>query len=343
MRYFVVVTAVVFDAGMHNGRYQTLVLENPFVLKIWSNVSFPAAAMELLRAGVAPHQLLLATGNAEQMLSRAEVVFGRPDPAFVQSSAALRWLHLDSAGYEKFDTAEQRAALRERGACLTTSSGVYDEPCAQHLVAMMLSLARQLPAAQQSQSSDRSWPMWELRARAFLLTEQTALLLGYGAIARRIVELLTPLRMKLVALRRAPSRQEQITIITEAELMTQLPLADHVINVLPANANTRGYVNAACFAAMKPGAIFYNIGRGTTVDQAALLAALQSGRLAAAYLDVTEPEPLPPEHPLWTLPNCHITPHTAGGFSGEQEALVKHFLANLRRFDQGETLLDRVI
>jgi phosphoglycerate dehydrogenase-like enzyme len=94
---------------------------------------------------------------------------------------------------------------------------------------------------------------------------------------------------------------------------------------------------------MRKGAIFYNIGRGNTVDQAALLTALQGGHLGAALLDVTEPEPLPPDHPLWSLPNCVITPHMAGGHSSEQERLVDHFLENLRRFERGEPLHDRVV
>ena len=94
---------------------------------------------------------------------------------------------------------------------------------------------------------------------------------------------------------------------------------------------------------MKPGAAFYNVGRGTTVDQDALLAALQSGHLAAAWLDVTDPEPLPPAHPLWTTPNCYITPHSAGGHRTEPARLLQHFLGNLRLFERGETLNDRVI
>ncbi|MEO6725182.1 MAG: NAD(P)-dependent oxidoreductase, partial [Blastocatellia bacterium] len=126
------------------------------------------------------------------------------------------------------------------------------------------------------------------------------------------------------------------------ELEKHLPLADHIINILPASAATRHFVNAELLAAMKPGALFYNIGRGSTVDQPALIAALESGKLAAAYLDVTEPEPLPPDHPLWTAPNCFITPHTAGGHIGERDRLVRHFLENLRRFTTGETLNDRV-
>jgi phosphoglycerate dehydrogenase-like enzyme len=94
---------------------------------------------------------------------------------------------------------------------------------------------------------------------------------------------------------------------------------------------------------MAAGARVYNIGRGTTVDQDALLAALSSGRVASAYLDVTDPEPLPPDHPLWTAPNCFITPHSAGGHAGEDERLVRHFLRNLAAFEQGEPLADRVM
>ena len=101
-------------------------------------------------------------------------------------------------------------------------------------------------------------------------------------------------------------------------------------------------MNARRLACFKTGSRFYNVGRGTTVDQTALLESLQSRRLNAAYLDVTDPEPLPPEHPLWTAPNCFITPHTAGGRHDQDEALVDHFLANLAAFQAGRPLADRV-
>jgi phosphoglycerate dehydrogenase-like enzyme len=102
-------------------------------------------------------------------------------------------------------------------------------------------------------------------------------------------------------------------------------------------------MNAQRLALIKRSAIFYNIGRGSTVDQDALLAALRENRIAAAYLDVTAREPLPPEHPLWTTSNCHITPHTAGGHQDEFERLMGHFLQNLTRFFNGQSILDRVI
>ena len=116
-----------------------------------------------------------------------------------------------------------------------------------------------------------------------------------------------------------------------------------MIDLLPANEETRRLFDRRRFSAMKPGAVFYNIGRGTTVDQDALAEALRAGRLRAAYLDVTDPEPLPPEHPLWKTPNCVITPHTAGGHADEWLRLVKHFLVNLRRYEAGHPLVDRVI
>jgi phosphoglycerate dehydrogenase-like enzyme len=117
-----------------------------------------------------------------------------------------------------------------------------------------------------------------------------------------------------------------------------------VVNILPDNPSTQGYVNARRLSCLPPGARFYNIGRGTTVDEPALLAALESGRLGAACLDVFVTEPLPPGSPLWTAPNCIITPHTAGGRHDQNEAIVKHFLANLAAFTAGGGgMTDRVV
>jgi phosphoglycerate dehydrogenase-like enzyme len=236
-----------------------------------------------------------------------------------------------------------RAALAARGAALTTSSGVYDEPCAEHALAMMLALARRLPQALDAQRTDRGWDGAGMRAASRLLVGERVVLLGFGAIARRLVELLAPFRMDVVAVRRRARGDEPVRVVAESELEAHLAAADHVVNVLPGGAGTARLVDARRVAAMKPGARFYNVGRGTTVDQDALVAALCSGQLGAAYLDVTDPEPLPPDHPLWAAPNCYITPHSAGGQVREMEALVEHFLANLRRFAAGAALLERVL
>jgi phosphoglycerate dehydrogenase-like enzyme len=115
------------------------------------------------------------------------------------------------------------------------------------------------------------------------------------------------------------------------------------MNILPGGTSTVSFMNAQRLSVIKPSAIFYNIGRGSTVDQDALLSALRGNRIAAAYLDVTAREPLPPEHPLWTTENCYITPHTAGGHHDEFERLMLHFLHNMRQYASGQQLLDRVI
>jgi phosphoglycerate dehydrogenase-like enzyme len=121
-----------------------------------------------------------------------------------------------------------------------------------------------------------------------------------------------------------------------------LPDADHIVNVLPASQATTGFIDAQKLAKMKPTTVLYNIGRGDTVDQGALIDALSHERLAAAYLDVTSPEPLPTDHPLWSAPNCYITPHTAGGHHDELDRLITHFLSNLQKFVAGTPLQDRV-
>ena len=305
-------------------------------MKIWTNASYPEDVTKIFRAGIADHQLI-------ENMSEAEIIFGRTDPTTAEYSPALKWIHVDAAGYEKFDTPEMRATLKNRGVILTNSSSVYNEPCAQHVLAMMMALARRLPDSLANQNAEREWLMWEIRAESYLLNGQTALLLSYGAIARRLCELLAPLKMNLIAVRRNPTGDEPIKTITETQLSEYLPTADHVINILPANPATANYVNTEKFATMKRGAIYYSIGRGTTTEQDALCAALQSGQLSYAYLDVTNPEPLPAEHELWTLPNCYITPHTAGGHIGEQARLINLFLENLQRLTANQEMLDRII
>jgi len=319
---------------------------------IWTNAHFDDAPRAMLLAGIQPHRLIfsaqlsasnLAKAAPDPAMQDAAIALGQPDPDFALQCPALRWIHLTTAGYARYDHATFRTAFAGRGSALTNSSLVYNEPCAEHLLAFMLANARQLPPSLDTQRTDRAWPTLQRRADCRLLLEQNVVFLGFGAIARRLAELLAPFRAKVTAVRRRPAGDEAVAVIGEDQLPGALASADHVVDTLPENPATRGYVNAARFAAMKPGAVFYNIGRGTTVDQDALLAALRSGRLAAAYLDVTDPEPLPVDHPLWSAPNCYVTPHSAGGHHTEPERLVRHFLENLRRFDAGEPLQDRVI
>jgi phosphoglycerate dehydrogenase-like enzyme len=321
-------------------------------LTIWCNAGLDADSAAALHRGVQPHRLIVSTasasnlvaGGADPQLEQADIAFGQPDPQQLIALPNLRWVHITSAGYTRYDTAEFRAAIAARNTSFTNSSSVYAEPCAQHVLAMIMAVARQLPAALDEQRTRRGWPSKAIRSNCYLLDEQMVLIYGLGAIGRRLAGLLAPLRMQIIGVRRstAAAAGEAIRTVTPLDADALLPQADHVVNILPASPSTQHFFNADRLARMKPSAVFYNIGRGTTVDQAALLGVLQQERIAAAYLDVTDPEPLPPEHPLWTLPNCCITPHAAGGHRQEFQRLVHHFLANLRRFDQGKPLLDRL-
>jgi len=321
-------------------------------LNIWCSTRFGSEALHRLQSGIGPHRLLMAAslhtsnlvpGAADPQLEQADVAFGQPDPAVVVRSQRLRWVHLTTAGYERYDREDVKAAMKARQAPLTNSSWVYAEPCAQHVLAMMLALSRQMPLSWSNQEGPRLWPIMETRSRCYLLSGQSALLVGFGAIGQRLAELLAPFHMNVRAVRRRVRGDESVPTHPLADLDRLLGEADHVIDLLPGGAGTEQLISAARIARMKSTAVFYNIGRGSTVDQEALAHALQSGRLAAAYLDVTSPEPLPPEHPLWRLANCHITTHTAGGHHNEQLRLVEHFLENLSRWLRGQALRDRIV
>jgi len=306
---------------------------------VWMNLELSAVATGRFEKVLRERQL-----ERTARLEEATIVFGQPDVDAVLAAPHLRWIHLSSAGYTRYDVDSFHAAMRARGTMVTTSSSVYADPCAQHVLGLMLAGARQLAESVVTQQTDHAWNQRVRRNASALLTGQRAVLLGFGAIGQRLATLLAPFGMAITALRRSRSSDKSnVQLIQPGELDTALAQADHVIDLLPENQSTIAFASASRFAAMKRGARFYNIGRGATVDQAALIAALTSGGLSAAFLDVMTPEPLPADHPLWTTPNCWITPHTAGGHANETERLVAHFVENVDRFRAGESLQDRVL
>lgn len=319
---------------------------------IFADPKLDPGVLEVLKKGVEPHRLILPekvaasvldAGEADPAFGEADIAFGQPTLKSITSSANLRWIHLSTAGFTRYDTPEFRAAAAERGLILTNSSQVYADSCAEHVFGFLLAQSHHLPESLKLRVPNGD-PAWNaLRSSYVSLRGQHVLILGFGGIATALVKLLAPFGMEVTALRRTPRGDEGVRVVTPDQVDSALATADHVINILPDNVESVGYFQAARFAAMKPGAFFYNIGRGTTVDQEALYEALKSGRPGAAWLDVTTPEPLPDSHPLWTLENCYITPHTAGGHRNESLTLVQHFLANFRRYLAGEALEDRVM
>ncbi|MGH7958996.1 MAG: NAD(P)-dependent oxidoreductase, partial [Opitutaceae bacterium] len=253
-------------------------------LTIWSNAKFSDSDMRLLADGTRGHTLVfsadasksvLDAGRPDPQLAIADVAFGQPDAAQCIVTEKLRWVEVTAAGYTRYDTPEFREAFRARGAVFSNVSEVFADSCAQHVLAMMLALGRRLLPSYRDQLDDRSWHYTERRYDSRLLNGQSVLMLGFGAIGRRLAEYLAPFGMTLTAVRRRTRSERGVRIIPEESVSSALAEADHVVNILPDNASTRNYVNARRLACFKPGARFYNVGRGSTVDERALLDALR--------------------------------------------------------------------
>jgi phosphoglycerate dehydrogenase-like enzyme len=318
---------------------------------IWTNVRLAEAELGLLQAETRSHQLIvadagphvLAENSGDPQLASAAIVFGQPSAEDVLKSKHLRWLHVSSAGYTRYDRRDLFDHFAANKIAFTNSSSVFSEPCAEHALAVLLAHGRQLYRSYLDQLKDREWQQNETRAAESLLSEQTILIVGFGSIGQRLAEFLKPFGSTLFGFRRRPQPSPGVTVLGLDELAATLPAADQVLNFLPENADTIHFFGKDQFSRFKPGACYYSLGRGTTTDQAALIDALKAGQVRAAYLDVTDPEPLPPEHPLWSAPNCYITPHSSGGHHNEALRLTKHFLSNLRLFDTGQPLIDRIV
>ena len=320
-------------------------------LQIFCDARFGEREFQLLREGIAPHRLLLpreagasvlAVSAHDPAICEAGIAFGQPAVESVRLAEGLRWLQVSTAGFSRYDTPEFRALAAARGLVVTNSSSVYAEACAEHVFAFMLAEARQLPAALASRCPNGSEEWLRLRDASFCLQDQEVVILGFGTIAARLIELLAPLRMRITAVRRQARGDEGVAVVAPENLREALATADHVINILPDNAASLRFISRERLAQMKPGAIFYNIGRGTTVDQEALAASLRSGHLGAAWLDVTDPEPLPPEHPLWKCPNLLITPHVAGSTPQFSPRAIRIAADQVRRVLAGEALVNVV-
>jgi len=321
-------------------------------VNIFGDLAMSPNALAALRAGTAGHRLLfsrtpavsvLATPSADPQFAIADVALGQPDPKAIAEARQLIWIQVSSSGITRYDKPQFRALMAKRQIAVSNSASVYCEPCAVHALSFLVAQARCLPLALQTKTPNGA-PAWnELRQSCGTLRGETILIVGYGAIGKRLAQLLLPFGANVLAYRRQARGEEGVPMVTDVELASALRQAGHIVNILPESPQTWRFFDAARFAEISHGSVFYNIGRGTTVDQNALLEALHSGCLKAAWLNVTDPEPLPDNHPLWQEPNCFITPHVAGGHADESLSLVRHFVENFERYVRGEPLLDRVM
>jgi phosphoglycerate dehydrogenase-like enzyme len=276
--------------------------------------------------------------EAARLARDADAVFGFCTPEIVAAGSRLRWIQLYSAGVE---ACVPLPGIRDRRVLLTNMQKVAGPVIAEHLMAMTLSLARGLHLHADAQRRGRWEPDLVGRDRAVALSGRTMLIVGLGGIGTEIARLAAAFDMRVLGIRAssrpAPPFVERVG--TSEQLMAFLPEADVVVNVLPQTEATSGLLDARAFAAMKPSAWFVNVGRGGTVVTDDLVAALRDGRLAAAALDVTDPEPLPEGHPLWAMPNVIITPHVAADARLDLELRWLLARENLRRYINGERML----
>lgn len=266
-------------------------------------------------------------------LARADAILGNLEPERVHEARGLRLLQLNSAGYDNYLACE---TIPDQ-VTIASASGAYGQAVSEHIFAMLFALMKRLPAYHTDQLSHT----WDDHGGVGTFVGARVLVLGTGDIGGHFAELARACGAHVVGARRHPGAPTGAfeAIYTMDELEGPLAEADVVASFLPSTASTRGLADARFFAAMKPGALFANGGRGDLVVADDLIAALTSGHLAGAALDVTAPEPLPATSPLWDAPNILITPHVSGGFHlpAVLDNIVDIAIENLRRLEAGET------
>ena len=246
----------------------------------------------------------------------------------------LKWIHTSSIGVDALLT----DAIIESGLVVSTSRNVCERPIAEWVLAVLLLFAKDLRRTLDYQR-EANWVHRETES----LLGRRVLLLGPGPVGRETALLLQAAGMVVdVVGRRARVDPELGTIHTIDDLDQLLPEADDVVLALPLTEATRGLIDAGRLALMRPGARLVNVGRGAVVVEEALLASAREGHLGAAALDVFEQEPLPSDHPFWTMDNVLVSPHMSGDLVGWRGRVVDRFAANLRRWTAGEPLVDVV-
>jgi len=241
----------------------------------------------------------------------------------------LRWLHTFSAGTDHPIFGQ----FRDRGVRITTSSGAAAAPIARTVILYLLGLSRDIRGILRDQDAHRWTP------RPFDDIEgKTIGVVGMGPIAREIIRMAAVLGMRPIGMRRAVVGDEPCETWTLDRLPELAAASDVLAVALPLTDETRDIVSSSVIAAMRPGAVFVNVGRGGLVDEPALIDALAAGRLGGAGLDVFVSEPLPADSPLWDLPNVILTPHNSANTQATGEGATEIFLANLARYARGEPL-----
>lgn len=272
-----------------------------------------------------------ADATAEQV-READIILGNVAPALIGASPRLAFLQLNSAGADQYVVDGVLAPATK----LASARGAYGQAVSEHAFAQLLCMLKKLDRYQDNQRAHR----WHSEGAVGSLAGARVLILGAGDIGCAFARLVRSMGAHAIGTKRsvATCPADLDEVCTLADLDEALPTADVVVSFLPAGPGTDGLADERFFDLMKPGAYFLNAGRGSLCDQGALIAALKRGALAGAALDVTAPEPLPADDPLWDAPNLLITPHAAGGYHLPQTLrnVVEIAIDNTRRVLNGE-------
>lgn len=274
------------------------------------------------------------TWNEADTLARAGeadvvVTSGLWRPALAEPKR-LAYVHVCAAGFDNFDL----DALRQRGTWMANSTGVNRNAVSDHAMALILSISRRLYEARDHQQA-RHWRgmVSDFGGREDELAGKTLLVFGLGGIGERLARLARAFDMRVIGFKRNAVKHEGNAheVHPSANFHAHLPSADYVALCCPLTDETRQLVNGDALSAMRSSAWLVNVARGGCVDTEALVDALQQQRIAGAALDVTEPEPLPAESPLWAMPNVIVTPHTGGETHRYEDNVLDILLENLER------------
>jgi phosphoglycerate dehydrogenase-like enzyme len=245
----------------------------------------------------------------------------------MEHSPSLRWVHVHSAGADR----DIYLKLQARGVSLTTSPGTNSAIVAQSAVAALLSLARHFPLLREAQARHQWQPLLQTGLPADL-EGQTVTLVGWGPVGQALARYLEVFGLRLHVVRHRPTaRGCAWPACSYDHIEEALPYADWLILACPLSTQTQGLIDARRLRLMRRGVRVINVARGAVIDEAALIDALRDGHVAGAYLDVFEQEPLPPESPLWDLPNTLVTPHSAGFSAGNEARVEGVFLDQLAK------------
>ncbi len=258
-------------------------------------------------------------------------------PEQIKAAPRLRWIHSPAAAVHLLMIPE----IIHSDIVLTSARSVHGPVVAEHVLAFVLAMAKRFPSALRYQQQGR-WSQDELWAefpRPREVAGATLGLVGLGSIGREVARRAKALDMRVIAVRLHPAASEHVDEVFAPESIdAMLALADYLVLAAPVTPQTRGLINAARLAAMKPDAYLINVARGALVDEPALIATLREKRIAGAALDVFEHEPLPADSPLWKLDNVFLTPHSAALTDKLWDRHYGLFTENLRRFRQGAPL-----